>query len=537
MSVSTRAAGLGAFRWGFTTFVVVATSIPYLLCLLSTSAGSHYTWILPPYPEDSLAYRAWSEQAVHGSLLFRIKYTALPQSPFVFHPFFLACGWLSALLHCDLGVVFWAVKSAGVVLFFVVFFRCVDDLGLSRLVSGIATVLVGITSGFGGLLALLGPRSPVLSADLWVVDVNTDWSLLWNPMFPYALALMLLAVQRLERGTRESRPRDLWQSGCATGTLALIHPYSQPLLLGLALAIITVRKRARAPADLCRFAIPALPPALGVALVAKLHPLASQHGAKGVMTSPPLLAYLAGFGLPLLLVGAGLAVGHARLPDRLWPVAGWFLLSLTLAYLPVWFQRKLIFGAHVPLCILAGVSGEAIRLRLSRPWVQRWSLVAILLAVPFLVATPFYLLCTQLRDVRSNTDGAYFVADDLMKGLRFLQRNSRPDEVVFATVSTSRLVPGFSGNTVVWGHWAMSVDRNERNAWFADLFQRGTDWTDGARAREFWGTGIDYILADGRLKAWVERDPEAWRVILAEADRIYANPSVLIYRHRDRSPE
>jgi hypothetical protein len=255
------------------------------------------------------------------------------------------------------------------------------------------------------------------------------------------------------------------------------------------------------------------------------------------MTSPPLPAYLAGFGLPLLLVAVTLAVGRGRLPARLWPAAAWFFLSLTLAYLPVWFQRKLIFGAHVPLCILAGVSAEEILFRLSRPWVRRWSLVAAILAVPLLVATPFYLLCTQLRDVRANAEGSYFVGDDLMECLRFLRGNSRPDEVVFATVSTSHLVPGFSGNTVVWGHWAMSVDRKQRDKWFADLFKRGTDWTDEARAEKFWGTGIDYILADGRLKVWIERDPEAWRVILAEADRIFANPSVLIYRHRDRRPE
>src|SRR5882672_71717 len=95
------------FRWAWTAFVVAATSAPYLLNALSTPAGHRYTWIVPPYPEDSFAYLAWSRQAAHGSLLFKLKYTALPHAPFLFHPFFLLCGWISALCGCDLGVVHW----------------------------------------------------------------------------------------------------------------------------------------------------------------------------------------------------------------------------------------------------------------------------------------------------------------------------------------------------------------------------------------------------------------------------------------------
>ena len=43
-------AGLVWFRWGWTVFMVVATSAPYLLNWLSTPEGFCYTWILPPYP-------------------------------------------------------------------------------------------------------------------------------------------------------------------------------------------------------------------------------------------------------------------------------------------------------------------------------------------------------------------------------------------------------------------------------------------------------------------------------------------------------
>ena len=70
--------GLRAFRVCWIAFMIVATSLPYVLNWLSAPPGYHYTWILPPYPEDSFGYMAWSQQAARGSLLFRLKYTALP---------------------------------------------------------------------------------------------------------------------------------------------------------------------------------------------------------------------------------------------------------------------------------------------------------------------------------------------------------------------------------------------------------------------------------------------------------------------------
>src|SRR5437867_11473434 len=123
--------GLGAFRLGWTVFVIAATSIPYLLNSLSTPPGSHYTWIVPPYPEDSLAYRAWSQQAAQGSLLFQLKYTALPHAAFLFHHLFLICGWISAVFYCDIGIVLLVVKAAGVVLFLAAFYGYTDFLLLS----------------------------------------------------------------------------------------------------------------------------------------------------------------------------------------------------------------------------------------------------------------------------------------------------------------------------------------------------------------------------------------------------------------------
>src|SRR6059058_1556779 len=137
---------LTAFRLAWTAIVVAATSLPYLLNWFATPAGYYYTWIIPPYPEDSFGYMSWAQQAAHGAWLFKIKYTALPHPPFLFHPFFLICGWLSALFSCEIGIVFWLVKAVGVALLFVCFYRYIDYLGLNTTQSFAASILVGISS-------------------------------------------------------------------------------------------------------------------------------------------------------------------------------------------------------------------------------------------------------------------------------------------------------------------------------------------------------------------------------------------------------
>lgn len=526
---------LRSFRRAWTAWMVVATSLPYLWNYFTRPAGTRYAWILPPYRDDSYGYMAWSQQAAHGALLFTLKFTVLPHSPFLFQPFFLLCGWAIRLTGANPGVVHLVAKEIGVVLFFLLFYRYTDYLRLTALQSLVASVLVGVSSGVGGAMAMLFGRHepPHISADLWMPEVSTYWSLLWNPMFPWSLALMLLTIYLLDRGTREQRPRDLWLAGLAAGVLVLIHPYSQALLLAFAVMVIAVRRRRGGLGYLVRYLLPLAPFAGYIAALTVWQPLVAKHSASGTMDSPAFWLYLTGFGLPLLIWAAGGVVDHGRWMKPYWQLAAWFGLSLALAYAPLWFQRKLILGVHIPLCILAAISFELLLAEYSSVKTRRWALAAAtVVLVPLLVITPIFLIPALNREVRANVDGVYYISRDMDAGLKYLKQHSQPDDVVLATVGTSLLIPAYAGNTVVWGHWAMSVDADEREAWSQDLFERPQNWNDPARARDFWSSGVRYIFADGILKDGIENADYKWRVILKDAVEVFRNKRVVIYRRR-----
>jgi hypothetical protein len=527
--------GLTIFQWTWTAVIVLLTTLPYGINWWSTPAGAHYTWILPPYPEDSFGYMAWARQATHGAWLFKIKYTALSHPSFLFHPLFLICGWLSALFSSEIGPVFVVVKAIGTILFFIVFYRYLDQLGLSLTQSFAASIILGISSGLGVTLAFFGIfiHGEMPPADLWMPELSTIWSLLWNPLFPFSLTLIVLSFFWLDRGTQQGARADLTKSGLATGGLALLHPYSVPLLFSLAVIITLVRRKGKAFDYLARYFATSLPFAIYTAAISWFNPILAKHGTIGAMKSPSVTSLAIGFGLPLALFLAGLVLMRGQILRRYWHIFLWFFLSVMLAYFPFWFQRKLVFGAQIPLCIISGIVVGSL---LTKNWHSLIGKPVLILAVsvslPLVTSTTAHVFLDGYRKVKANREEAYFVSDDVMRGLRALREESKPDEIVFATLATSRLIPAFAGNTVVWGHWAMSVDLAERKSALADSITVESYLPGEERARLFWGNGIQFIFADGELKQFIDQNPFLWGVILKNTRKIFETPSVVIYRRQ-----
>lgn len=517
-----------AARACWIAFMVLAASLPYVVNYGATPEGFYYTWIIPPYHQDSLAYMAWSEQAARGSILFRIKYTALPHEAFLFHPLFLLCGWLKAALSWDMGIIHWIMKGVGIVLFWLVYFRYTGYLKLNPLQNAAATILVGTSSGFGWFYyRFFGLEENSLNhpIDLWMPDANTYWSLLWNPLFAYSSTVLLLSLYLLDRGTAEGDARSMWLAGLAAGFLTLIHPYHVPLLFTLAAWLALFRLWGRAPGLLARYYGAALPFVSVIFLISKLHPLVSQHMTSGSMPSAPLVAQALGFGLSLVLSLLGVVAGRGDFMKKYLLPVSWLVLSLIFSHLPFWFQRKFIFGAHIPLCVVAGVSFEMFVAKAAGPWRKSVVTAAALIAAAVALPTQAFHISLQRQIVRNNDEGAYYISGDLREGMKFLERESGAADLVFAAGSTSTLVPVFAGNTVLWGHWAMSVDLPERLAWKERLFGMGATEAAG---RELVKAGVKYILVDDDFRSSFG-DPEPG--FFAAYGKVFEKGGVAVYRY------
>jgi len=514
--------------WTWALAFAAATALPYLLAVAAAPAGTRFTWVLPPYGEDGLAYLAWVRQAELGRVLFTMKYTALPHGAFLFLPFFLIVGWLAGLTSLPAGVVMLLVKCAGVVGFWLAFFRFAAVFRLDRRETIAAAVLAGASSGLGGWWALATGAASVTrsaAADLWLPDVNTLWSLVWNPLFPFSLALALVAIASWERATTAGAPRDAWLAGAALGGLALVHPYVVPVQVAVLAIVGGVRLRLAAVPQLARAAAALAGPAAIVAASYLLNPLARAHGGSGTMSSASAGSLALGLGAPLLLAAAGLAWGGGAARARLWPLVVWLAVGALGCALPVWFQQKLVLGLHLPVCVIATVAIAAAADRLVP---RRHAAVAAALLVAALGAPSHaFNVRAAARDLRANVNCNFLVGDDLAAALAYLRSSTDPGGVVLANLRASTLVPALAGNTVIWGHWAQTVDMDARSVWLRDLLSARSPLPEEQRVARLSAAGVRYVLAGAACRADEAILPPRW--LVAHLRPLYSAGKYTVY--------
>lgn len=521
--------------WNFlrfwAAFILLLSVAPYFIASARTPPGYSYDWMIPPYPTDAYAYRAWARQAADGLWLFSLKFTALPNPRALFLPFFLLAGKLAWLTGADTGIVFLVLKSAGVLLFFEALYAWLERLRFTPFQTVAAAVLVGISAGIGAFAPLIFGRLPLswTPVDAWIVDSNTFWSLLWNPLYPFSLALMLTAVRLADESSSSGDARAAWLCGLCLGAEALLHPYPLVVLYPLTAALFAVRRPRGWSLLWLRTLAASLPATAYVAAVALLDPALRAHNALSTQEAPSMFACLSGFGLPLALAVAGAFAAPNGFLRRRWPLAAWFALSVALTMCPFWFQTKYLFGAHLPICLLAAAGAEPLLERLARS-----RSVRIALAAGFAALLPWtnvgHLVKSSLG-ARGAESGAYYLSDSRLDALDFLARNTRRDEVVFADTLSSAQIAAFAGNTVLWGHWAQSVDFDERQAWMKRVFAPESGLTPEERRKAFWDSGVSYAFLAGSWRAGFESASNA--AVLAGATKVFENPAVAIYRRGD----
>ena len=519
------------------TVLLLTTLAPYFYCRLQVQSA-HFLWILPPYPEDSLAYLAWERQAGSGAWLFSMKYTALPHAPFLFQPFFLLVGLLARITGAAPPVANLLFKALGTILFVHVWFRFVRAFRLGRAEAWFATAMMAFASGFGGWIAFFSPNAAQISADLWLVDLNTYWSLLWNSLFPFSMALILETTVQTEEALRNRPAAHAVRAGlCLTG-LALVHPYQVPLLGVYCLVRwgMGLRRAAWRPAWV--FGAVCLFPVAYLVAIELGQPLLARHATNGQMPTPAVLQVLLGLGLPLFLAVAG-SLRRATRRDGL---ALFIALSVLGAYVPCWFQRKMLFGLHPVVCAAAGLALGM--LPVGSRWrsqtlpggakqrsvgIRRLGWAAAGVVVALLSVSNLTLVKNQAEQVLHLGPMNRFAVDaDVWKTLEYLRANTRPSDVVFARPGLSSLIPAVSGNTVIWGHWAQSVDVAQRRSMLQKVFSPDSGLSDAQRSGEFWSMGVKYVLVDPWFRQeFLAEDP---RWLTGDLQEIWESGATAVYK-------
>jgi hypothetical protein len=532
----------GAFLVGLA--VVALSLLPYVVGWLVDTEDQRFGGFFFDL-DDSHSYLAAMRLGMRGEWLFVSLYTPEPQEGAFMHTLYLLLGHLARLTRLPLLAVYHFARAACGLLLLLVAHRFARFFLPGRTTRWTAFLLLALSAGIGWLTELLRPTAPggVSPLDFWLVDGYTFLAILTFPHFSLAGAALLVALMGTLSYWKRPQPGSLVIGGAAALVASAVHP-TLGLTMGSVLAAYGVVLWAIERRFPWRWAVGALPLVLASGSVGLylLHALSSDpvlawYG-QGVMLSPPLYRYVAGYGLLLLLALMG-AYDVIRRRDKVAVLlVCWVVVSFSLAYAPVSMQRRMVEGVHFPLALLAALGlhrcllprlagSRALRAlaRIGYPrrralWLARAGLITLTwLSALYLVGSA----CVAAVSLRAEL----FRSGDELASFAWLRDNASWRDTVLASYETGNLVPAWTGHRVLLGHWAETLDSAERCEQVRAFFQESTE--DEWRIALLRQHQIAYVFYGWRERelggfepaaaAWLEQafrsgDVEIYRVVV-----------------------
>ena len=139
-----------------------------------------------------------------------------------------------------------------------------------------------------------------------------------------------------------------------------------------------------------------------------------------------------------------------------WSIAGFLVI-----YVPTRFQRKMLMGEHIPLCLLAGWGAAVLTRRLSKPW--RILVLSLIVGATF-VSNGFVIKRDMLhiRLNESETQLQPILDPQLLDALDYVSTQIPKDDPIVSIPFYFTYIPGLTGHTVWCGHWSETPMYEER---------------------------------------------------------------------------
>ena len=330
------------------------------------------------------------------------------------------------------------------------------------------------------------------------------------------------------RSERSGKGADIWPAAVSAALLGNFHPYDLLHIFGVWTIFRVVSDATARRVNiggwlrLILAGVAALPTA-GYTYYALLKdPL---FEGRNVATKSAALPYvLLGFGLILVFAAlAALPRVRAVFTDSvaLRLLAVWAIVGICLAYLPFDFQRKLLMGAQIPLCLLAGGAIATLTASLSGNFPKIAAAFAVLVTVP---SNALFLMrdIGRLDANSGSTENRPYLNIGESRALRWLRENvSRTDGVLVCPDPESHkrfpffplrpdlgvFVPAWTGNPVYIGHGSETAKYGRKMAEMLRFFRADTS---DAERQEFLRANphIRYVLYARDLRKGAPTDAQ-----------------------------
>ena len=438
-----------------------------------------------------------------------------------FNLFWLAVGRMSALLALGIPEVTQLVRLLSGSLYLAAIYWFTGLFAWRAAYRWTGFLVISLGGGLGWILVVIKQFTGnlLLPLDLYVNEPNTFFTVMAFPHQAMATGLLVLIMGLSAIAFRDLSFRAAIVAGALGLLLGLQHGYDLLVVYGVTgvTALVLLRLGTRGPRIVLLTAIicvPSAPVAMYLYWLTSQSPIwqgvLAQYGNAGVFTPAPahLLVLM---GIPLVLVLSARGGTPARPlqhpPEillRSWLVIGFFLL-----YIPTDFQIKMLAGWQVPVGILAtrAVFDQVVPsfpgiLKLVP--VRREVAVGILLVLMVLPVN-VYLYTWRFVDLGRH-DYPYYLLDDEVAALRWLERNAQPSDVVLSSLTIGQYVPSISGNRAFLAHWAQTLNFYQRQDDVVRFYDGRS--SDDVRLSVMSRYGVRYVFQSEPERALGSYSPE-----------------------------
>ncbi|MEN6641811.1 MAG: hypothetical protein ABFE08_05135 [Armatimonadia bacterium] len=542
-------------------FVMLLTCIPYIHAM-KIADGRTFSGFLWGVDEGNV-YLTWMRQASEGEIFFRNQYAAVPENPRFVNLFLQLGGRLAGLLNIDLRIMWHVLRLLGGGFLLIAFYLLTAELTRDRVARWAALALASLGSGFGWLVAVNWPQS-----GLHPVDVGVSWqvqpeavtfpSLLLNGLFTTSMALMCLTFLYALRALRDNDRRATVYAGLCLLVLGNIHTYDVfPVWLAL-IAWVVAGGIGNGESGIGR-GLKRLLPVFLVGLPTVLYALYATFSdpaflAKGLTPTPAFrfLDYAVAYGLPGLLAlgGAILVFTRFPIPNSRFPML-WGLSNALVLLIPVSFQRKMIEGLHLPLCILAGFAVSWLATTITRGLRDRGKhkqamervVLTVCAVVVFSIPSNALFVSQALHSAKTNNSELlavlqppiYLEPEDA-QAMQWLATNTQKTDVILSSSFMGSYIPTYCPAKVWVGHWAETLNFGDRLAEANAVFD-APDPREPLVQKQLPVSLIYYGPWERALTGAAGVDPAAWAAAARLAYKpIYDTGRVTIYRLPETRP-
>ncbi|MCS6830121.1 MAG: hypothetical protein RMM08_06295 [Armatimonadota bacterium] len=462
--------------WTLILAVVLLTLLPYLFGAW-LSLGRKYFWINHNI-DDNCVYLAWIRQAQEGHFFFENRFTTDPQPRLSTNLFFWTIGTIARWTGLPVLLLFHAARMGlGIVWLWTLW------LLYKRLLPEDARMpalwLACVSAGLGWLFwRNAGINAPI---DVWQVEAFTFLSLYLNPLFVVGTLLMTLCLYDLWRAIQEEKWGYATRAGLWALLLGNIHSYDVIQVAGAWLAFLVASSILQKRFDRQRWLMAIATALIGLPTVAyqywlyRVDPI-FRHRADVPTSAPPLWHVVAGYAplIVLALVAVMVLIRERRYRDEpflfllCWAIVGVGLQYLPRIFaavgvhLPMNFERKMVMGAHLPLCALAGWGLWLMVRRLPARRALLVTALVIALTTPSNIRWLIRDGQNLIRNMANTGMHRAYMQPEEWEAIQWLADNTQPEEAVLTFPSFAVFIPPFAGNRVYVGHWGETPQFAER---------------------------------------------------------------------------